>query len=380
MKQHIEYATASDGVRIAYAVIGKGTPVVRASHWLTHLEYELDSPVWRHLLLGMASRHKLVRYDGRGTGLSQRDAVEISMDRWVSDLECVVDCLSLERFILLGVSQGGAISIEYAARHPERVSHLIIHGAYARGFLHRDNPDKQRQFVELNRALIREGWGSEHDAYRQWFTSQFIPGGTAEQARWFNDLERVSATPEMMEKFVVELSTINVADLLPKVTAPTLVTHCKGDVRVPFALGQEIAAGIAGAKFVPLDSRNHVFLPDEPATRIFFDAVTSFLGDPPFKGALPGTATFKERAQRRIAGARAKLADQGSCDPGRARRRHDFVCAAFPLAASVRLFRASGSAVLHCALMPASPMTFPHFAISVRNWAAQSSGVLATGS
>jgi pimeloyl-ACP methyl ester carboxylesterase len=300
VSQHIEYATAPDGVRIAYAVIGKGMPLVRASHWLTHLEHELDSPVWRHLLLGMASRHTLIRYDGRGTGLSQRDAVEISMDRWVSDLECVVDRLSLERFILLGVSQGGAISIKYAARHPERVSHLIIHGAYARGFLHRDNSDKQRQFVELNRALIREGWGSEHDAYRQWFTSQFIPGGTAEQLRWFNDLERVSATPEMMERFVVELSTINVADLLPKVNAPTLITHCKGDVRVPFALGQEIAAGIPGAKFVPLDSRNHVFLPDEPATRTFFDAVASFLGEPPFRGALPGTATFKERAQRRI--------------------------------------------------------------------------------
>jgi pimeloyl-ACP methyl ester carboxylesterase len=150
------------------------------------LEYELDSPVWRHLILGMASRHKLIRYDGRGTGLSQRDAVDISMDRWVSDLECVVDTLALERFVLLGVSQGGAISVEYAARHPERVSHLIIHGAYARGFLHRENPDKQRQFVELNRALVREGWGSEHDTYRQWFTSQFIPGGTAEQSRWFN--------------------------------------------------------------------------------------------------------------------------------------------------------------------------------------------------
>jgi pimeloyl-ACP methyl ester carboxylesterase len=178
---------------------------------------------------------------------------------------------------------------------------LIIHGAYARGFLHRDNPDKQRQFVELNRALIREGWGSEHDAYRQWFTSQFIPGGTAEQSRWFNDLERVSATPEMMERFVIEMSTINVADLLPQVKAPTLVTHCTGDVRVPFALGQEVAAGIPGAKFVPLDSRNHNFLAHEPATRIFFDAVASFLGDPPFRGALPGTATFKERAQRRIA-------------------------------------------------------------------------------
>src|SRR5215470_12531807 len=241
--QNIRYATSCDGVRIAYAVMGKGTPVVRASHWLTHLEYELNSPVWRHLIiLGMASRHTLVRFDGRGTGLSQRDAVEISLDRWVDDLACIVDCLSLERFVLL------------------RVSHLIIHGAYARGFLHRDNPDKQRQFVELNRALIREGWGSEHDAYRQWFTSQFIPGGTAEQSRWFNDLERISATPEMMERFVIEMSTINVADHLPQVKAPTLVTHCTGDVRVPCALGQEIAAGIAGAKFVPLDSRNHNFL------------------------------------------------------------------------------------------------------------------------
>ena len=301
VKQHIQYATSSDGVRIAYAVMGQGAPVVRASHWLTHLEYELDSPVWRHLILGMACRHTLVRYDGRGTGLSQRDAVDISMDRWVSDLECIVDSLSLERFILLGVSQGGAISIQYAARHPDRVSHLIIHGAYARGFLHRENPDKQRQFVELNRALVREGWGSEHDAYRQWFTSQFIPEGTAEQSRWFNDLERVSATPEMMERFVIELSNINVTDSLPKVKAPTLVTHCKGDVRVPFALGQEIAAGIPGAKFVPLDSRNHVFLADEPATRVFFDAVTSFLGDPPFRGALPGTTTFKERARRHVA-------------------------------------------------------------------------------
>src|SRR5262245_65540832 len=156
VKQHSQYATSSDGVRIAYAAMGQGTPVVRASHWLTHLEYELDSPVWRHLLVGMASRHRLVRYDGRGTGLSQRDAVEISMDRWVSDLECVVDRLSLERFILLGVSQGGPISIEYAARHPERVCHLIIHGAYARAFFQRNELDKQQHFVQLNRSLIHQ--------------------------------------------------------------------------------------------------------------------------------------------------------------------------------------------------------------------------------
>ena len=296
--------------------------------------WELDSPVWRHLILGMASRHKFIRYDGRGTGLSQRDAVDISMDRWVSDLECVVDSLSLERFILLGVSQGGAISIEYAARHPDRVSHLIIHGAYARGFRHRENPDKQRQFVELNRALVREGWGSEHDAYRQWFTSQFIPEGTAEQSRWFNDLERVSATPEMMERFVIELSEINVTDFLPKVKAPTLVTHCKGDVRVPFALGQEIAAGIPGAKFVPLDSRNHVFLA-EPRYARFLRRGYVVSG----RSGLPGGAAWDDNLQGASTaahcGTRAKLAHQDGCDPRRTRRRRDFVYAAFSSAASV---------------------------------------------
>jgi pimeloyl-ACP methyl ester carboxylesterase len=343
VNQHIQYATSSDGLRIAYAVMGKGTPVVRAPHWLTHLEYELDSPVWRHLILGMASRHKLIRYDGRGTGLSQRDAVDISMDRWVSDLECVVDTLALERFVLLGVSQGGAISVEYAARHPERVSHLIIHGAYARGFLHRENPDKQRQFVELNRALVREGWGSEHDTYRQWFTSQFIPGGTAEQSRWFNDLERVSATPEMMERFVVELSNINVAGFLPKVKAPTLVTHCKGDVRVPFALGQEIAAGIPGAKFVPLDSPNHLFLADEPATRVFFDAVNYLVSRrSPVQRSVTGDGDLQGASAAAHCSTRAKLDHQDGCDLGRPRRRLDFIPATFSLASSVTPSRHAG--------------------------------------
>src|SRR5262249_20279124 len=149
VKHHIQYATSSDGVRIAYGAMGQGTPVVRASHWLTHLEYELDSPVWRHLILGMASRHKFIRYDGRGTGLSQRDAVDISMDRWVSDLECIVDSLSLERFILLGVSQGGAISIEYAACHPDRG----IASDHSWGVCARLSPSrKSRQATTVRRA------------------------------------------------------------------------------------------------------------------------------------------------------------------------------------------------------------------------------------
>jgi pimeloyl-ACP methyl ester carboxylesterase len=300
MDQQIQYCKAADGVRLAYSVIGEGTPIVRASHWLTNLEHDLDSPVWRHILLGLAKRHKLIRYDGRGTGLSQRDVKNISFDHWVSDLECIVDELALDRFVLLGISQGGPISIAYAARHPERISNLIIYGSYARGFLHRDGGEKQQQFVELNRTMIREGWGSDHDTYRQWFTSQFIPGATTEQARWFNDLARVSATGDVMERFIVELSKINVVDLLPSIKVPTLIFHSKDEVRVPIQLGQEIAAGIPGAKFVPLETQNHIFLPNEPAHRAFFNALASFLGERPFKGPLPGTDTIKERIENRI--------------------------------------------------------------------------------
>jgi len=155
--QEIQYCTTSDDVRLAYSVIGKGTPIVRASHWLSHLEYDLKYPVYRHLILGLAHRHSVVRYDGRGMGLSQRQVTEISFERWISDLECVVDALSLKRFVLFGMSQGAPISIQYAVRHPERVTHLIICGGFARGFLHRDDVDHEKRSLELSRALIRQG-------------------------------------------------------------------------------------------------------------------------------------------------------------------------------------------------------------------------------
>lgn len=300
MDQQIQYCTTPDGVRLAYSVTGKGSPIVRPSHWLTHLEYDLKSPVWRHLVLGLSQRHSLVRFDARGEGMSQRDVADISFERWLSDLETVVDKLALEKFVLLGISQSASVAIAYAVRHPERVSHLILYGGFARGFLYQGNPEKQKQLLELSRTMVREGWGSDHDVYRQWFTSQFIPGGTAEQARWFNELERVCASPEMAERHVAASAKINVVDLLPKVTAPTLVLHCRGDLRVPFALGEEMAAGIPGAKFVPLEGKNHLFLADEPAHRAFFDAAAAFIGDPPIKGALPGTIARKEKLEAMV--------------------------------------------------------------------------------
>jgi pimeloyl-ACP methyl ester carboxylesterase len=166
MEQVIQYCTSTDGVRLAYSVIGKGSPIVRASHWLTHLEYDLESPVWRHWILGLADRHALVRYDARGLGLSQRDIERTSFELWVDDLASVVDALATDRFILLGASQGAPISIAYAARHPERVSHLILYGGFARGALQRGDPEKQKRLLELSLMMIREGWGSNQEAYR----------------------------------------------------------------------------------------------------------------------------------------------------------------------------------------------------------------------
>jgi pimeloyl-ACP methyl ester carboxylesterase len=219
--QEIQYCTTSDDVRLAYSVIGKGSPIVRACHWLSHLEYDLKYPVFRHLILGLAHRHSVVRYDGRGMGLSQRLVTEISFERWINDLESVVDALSLKRFVLFGMSQGASISIQYAVRHPERVTHLIICGGFARGYLHRDDVDQEKQSLELSRALIRQGWGSDKEAYRQWFTSHFIPEATAEQSRCFNKAEHASATPEMAEKLLDVVADIDVVGLLPNVKMPT---------------------------------------------------------------------------------------------------------------------------------------------------------------
>jgi pimeloyl-ACP methyl ester carboxylesterase len=299
-QQQIQYCTSPDGVRLAYSVMGKGTPIVRAAHWLTHLEYDLKSPVWRHFVLGLAHRHTLVRYDARGEGLSQREVDEISFDKWVTDIETVVDAAKLDRFVLLGVSQGASVSVAYAVRHPERVSHLILHGGFARGFLHAGDPEKQAQNLALTRAIVREGWGRDEDTYRQWFTSQFIPDATVEQARWFNELEKVSATPEVAERHLVASAQIDVVDLLPQVRTPTLVTHARGDLRIRFWRGQELAAGIPGAKFVPLEGRNHLFLANEPAHRAFFDAIAWFLGDPPVRGPLPGSDSLMERIEAGI--------------------------------------------------------------------------------
>jgi pimeloyl-ACP methyl ester carboxylesterase/DNA-binding winged helix-turn-helix (wHTH) protein len=271
--QHdIHFCTAPDGARIAYALAGQGPPLVKAANWLNHLEYDWQSPIWSHLLHALAAEHRLIRYDERGNGLSDWDVDDISFDAFVSDLESVVEATGLQRFALLGISQGCAVSIAYAVRYPERVSHLVLYGGFARGRNRRDVAQSDTLI-----ALIRQGWGQENPAFRQFFTSLFVPGGTPEQMQWFNDLQRITTSPENAARILEATGVIEVTALLPRVKVPTLVLHCRNDAAQPFDEGRRIAAGIPGARFVALESRNHLILENEPAWGRFLEEVTAFL-------------------------------------------------------------------------------------------------------
>jgi pimeloyl-ACP methyl ester carboxylesterase len=252
-------------------------------------------------MLGLALNHRLVRYDPRGEGMSQRSCADVSLEAWIKDLEAVADATGFERFALFGCSQGASTAIAYAARHPDRVSHLILYGGFAQGRLRRaDNEAEERRHMDLATTLIREGWGRRHEAHRQWFTSTFIPEGSADQYRFFNRLQQVSASPEIAARHLQAAAAVDVSALLPRIRVPTLVLHCRDDIVAPFALGEELAASIPGARLVPLEGENHLFLADSPAHRDFIHAVFDFLGDPPPPGHLPGTLSFWERIDRRI--------------------------------------------------------------------------------
>lgn len=276
--QQIRFATSRDGVRIAYATSGSGPQMVKAANWLSHLEFDWDSPVWRHWLHDLSSRHTLIRYDERGCGLSDQSVADLSFESWVTDLETVVQASGAGRFPLLGVSQGAAVAIAYAVRHPERVSHLILCGSYGRGRLVRDPSPKMREEADMMLKLIELGWGRESSAFRQVFTQQFIPGGNMEQLRWFNELQRVSTSPANAVRFLDEFNRIDVMAQAARVRCPTMILHARGDERVPFDEGRLLAAQIPDATFVPLDSRNHILL-TEPAWRVFLDEIGDFLED-----------------------------------------------------------------------------------------------------
>ena len=274
----VKFCRTSDGVRIAYASVGEGPPLVWAAHWLSHLSFSWESPIWRHWTEEFAKDHSFVHYDERGNGLSDWDSAEFSVDAFVRDLEAVVDALGLDRFALIGSSKGGPTAMAYAARHPERVSHLVVYGAYAQGW-RLQGSDAEIERREATITLMRRSWAQDNPAIRQMLTSLFVPDATLEEIGWFNDLQRLASSAENAARLMRAVGDFNVLDLLPAITAPTLVLHCRNDSSVRFEQGQLIASRIPGSKFVPLDSRNHILLPRDPAWTHFVSEVRQFLGE-----------------------------------------------------------------------------------------------------
>ncbi len=274
-KQQVRYCTSHDGTRLAWSAIGEGFPLVKTANWLNHIEFDWQSPVWRHWLRELARENYLVRYDERGNGMSDWDTSELSFEAFVDDLETVIDAAGLDHFDLLALSQGAAVAIAYSIRHPGRIRRMILLGGYARGWaLRLQGDDLARR--EAMVTITRTGWGSDNPAYLQMFTSLFIPGGTPEQLGWWNELQKVSTSPENAERLQRVLSTVDVTALLGKVTVPTLVAHAKGDHVIPFEVGKQLAQSIPGAKFLALDSQNHVLLEHEPGWQDFLAAARSF--------------------------------------------------------------------------------------------------------
>lgn len=277
-EQNISFKTSVDGTRIAVASCGAGPVILRAAHWMSHVDYDLQSPVWRPWVEQMAGAFRYIRYDPRGCGLSDRFVADLSIDAWQADLKAVADTIDEPRFILFGLSQGGGLAVRYAYEHPERVSHLVLLNSYCQGARVRATTQEELLEAEMLVNFIRVGWGRENPAFSQFFTNLFLPDGTNEQHRWWGDLERITASAEVAARALQEMQGMDVLSLAEKLQVPTLVLHCRGDMRVPFEEGRKLASAIAGARFVPLESRNHVLLPDEPAWTVFHAELANFVG------------------------------------------------------------------------------------------------------
>jgi pimeloyl-ACP methyl ester carboxylesterase/DNA-binding CsgD family transcriptional regulator len=299
VKQEIHFCQSADKVRIAYALSGQGPPLVKAANYLTHLEHDWHSPVWRHWLLGLSQTHRLIRYDARGSGLSDWDVSTYNMDAWVRDLEAVVDSLDLQRFPLLGISQGAAVCVAYAVRHPERVSHLVLYGGYARGRYHRNLDEQGRMEAQALINLIRVGWGKENPAFRQMFSTMLMPEADLEQMAALNELAQISATPENAARMEEAFYQIDVRHLAPQVTTPALVLHPRLDASIGVEEGRLLASMIPQARFVQLESRNHILREQEPAWGRFLAEVRAFLGERPVEQApQPPEEVFPELTSR----------------------------------------------------------------------------------
>jgi RNA polymerase sigma factor (sigma-70 family) len=295
LRHETRFCTSSDGVGLAYAIDGQGPPLVKASNWMTHLDYERQSPVWRHWVRELSRGRTLVRYDERGCGLSDREFAGMpSLDTYVGDLAAVVDAAGLERFALLALSGGGPTAIEYAARNPQRVSHLVLYGTWARGRDLRGAPEAERSRVLGE--LIRVGWGGAVPAFRQVFSSIYIPSAGEEQKRWYDELQQASSSAETAARLWRSRNSIDVRDTARGVTQPALVLHARQDGAVPHEEGRLLASLLPDARFVTLESDNHILQESEPAWETFLSEVRAFLGDD--RRAGPVSADLSELSER----------------------------------------------------------------------------------
>lgn len=279
VKQQIRFCKTSDGVRIAYAIAGEGAPLVKATNWFSHVEFDWESPVWRHWHSEFARHRTYYRYDRRGCGLSDWD-VEQSLEGYHADLEAVVEASGLHRFVLFGMGHGGAVATAFAARHPEKVSHLVLYGSLARGRRKRNPTPRQASDIETQLKLAELGWGADDPAFRQFFTTQFMPETSSEQMRWFTEMQRISTAPEFAVRHLHAVFDMDVTALAPQVRCPTLVLHAYEDLRIPFEEGRLLVSLIPGARFVPLPGRNHFLQESDPAWSQFVAELRAFLPAP----------------------------------------------------------------------------------------------------
>ena len=277
MNLKVDYCRASDGVRLAYATVGNGPPLVKTANWMNHVEFDWESPDLHHLYTALARDFTLLRYDARGNGLSDWDVADVSLDAWVNDIETVVDAAGLDRFPLFGMSQGCATSVAFAVRHPERVTHLVLYGGFARGAYRRANNELELQQAKALATLIRTGWGGDSPVFRQLFSSLFMPGGTPEQLQRFAERQRRTTSAECAYRYFETTRNLDVSELLAKVNVPTLVMHKRDDLVQPFEAGRELAAGIPGARFVALPGKNHMPLAQDPETERMLEEIRLFL-------------------------------------------------------------------------------------------------------
>jgi len=291
--QHVRFCKSFDGAEIAYAVTGEGPPVVLMPNWLTHLEYQWRSVAWRPWLDALATRYRLVRYDPRGCGMSDRDVSNLSFECWVRDFGAVVDAVGFDRFSLLGICQGGPIAIEFTARHPGRVTNLVLYGTYARGRFRRDTSPEEPQKAKVMLEMLEVGWAHEDHAFMRAFATQFQPGGSIEHLRSWCELQSAATSASNAVQLSRVMFDVDVQDSAARLACPTLVAHPDRDAVVPLEEGRLLAKIIPGAQFLQLDSPNHFLLPEEPAWVALVKAVHAFLPQP-----FAGDGSFAELTER----------------------------------------------------------------------------------